>query len=240
MRIRWDNRLKLLRISTVAIIVSLILLLMFAGFTIYGNKVGNFVINVGPQGDIKLSLSVKQDLSEQTDRLVYGSLTELNDTSYGFLPDNLVENGLGNISDTKDSRYLAYSFYLINNSDRAVDYDMSMTLIDTVGDPLGMIRIMVIEGTSLATDSSNRIYALTESSVENQRSLQKELEKITPYRTQPFLTDGKNLFSITARDFQANAFIRYTIVIWLEGCDPDCDDRHIGDRVKTQLNIKGY
>jgi len=240
MRIRWDSRLKIMRVSTIAIIVSLILLIIFAGFTIYGNKVGNFVVNVGSQSDIKLSLSAKQDLSEQTDRLVYGSLMELNDTSYGFLPDDIAKGDLGNVSDKKDSRYLAYSFYLINNSDRALDYDMDMVLIDTVGDPLGMIRIMVIEETNSTNDRSNRIYALEESNEDNQQKLQKELEKITPYQTKPFLVDGKNLFSITVKDFQEGAFTRYTIVIWIEGCDPDCNNGHLGDRIKFQLNFTGY
>ena len=115
MRVRWDSRLKVMRVSTIAIIISLSLLLVFAGFTIYGNKVGNFVINVNAQSDIRLSLSAQENLSKQTERLAYSSVMELNDTSYCFLPEDISRQGFGNISDTKESRYLAYSFYLINS-----------------------------------------------------------------------------------------------------------------------------
>lgn len=240
MRVRWDSRLKVMRVSTVAIIVSLILLLIFAGFTIYGNKVGNFVINVNKNSDVRLSLSTQADLSNQTERLAYSSVMELNDTSYCFLPEDIARQGLGNVSDMKESRYLAYSFYLINNSDRALDYDMELNLIDTVGDPLGMLRVMLIEEENDTYDESNRIYALTEPSPEQEEQLQESLQTLVPYRTEPFLLGEQKLFLISVRDFEAGTHRRYTVVIWLEGCDPDCNNAHMGERAKLQLDIKGY
>ena len=240
MRVRWDRRLKVMRVSTVAIIICLILLLIFAGFTIYGNKVGNFVVNVNRNADIRLSLSSQADRSNQTERLAYSSVMELNDTSYCWLPNDLARRGFGNISDMEESRYLAYSFYLINNSDRALDYDMDLTLVDTVGDPLGMLRVMIIEEENDTYDESNRIYALTEPSPEQEAQLQAELLTLVPYRTEAFLLGEKKLFSINVKDFEVGAYRKYTVVIWLEGCDPDCNNKHMGERAKMQLDIRGY
>ena len=240
MRVRWDKRLKVMRVSTVAIIVCLILLLLFAGFTIYGNKVGNFVINVNSDSDIRLSLSAYGDLSNQTERLAYNTVMELNDTSYCFLPEDIARRGLGNVSDAKESRFLAYSFYLINNSDRAVDYDMEMKLIDTVGEPLGLMRVMVIEEENDVTDPSNRIYALAEPNPERQQMLDNELDRLIHYRTEDFLLGENKIFSINVKDFGVGAYRRYTIVVWLEGCDPDCTNEHMGARAKIQVDVKGY
>ena len=240
MLVRWDSRLKVMRVSTIAIIVSLILLLIFAGFTIYGNKVGNFVINVNEISGIKLSLSSYKDLSKQTDRLAYNSLMELNDSSFCFLPEDIARQGLGNVSDMETGNYLAYSFYLINNSDHAIDYDMELRLIDTVGDPLGMLRVMLIEEENDVNDPSNRIYALPEETPERNERLQNELNELIPYRTEDFLIGEGKLFSISARDFDVGAYRKYTVVIWLEGCDPDCNNSHLGDRAKLQLDINGY
>ena len=241
MRVWWDRRLKVMRVSTVAIIVSLILLLIFAGFTIYGNKVGNFVINVDSiHSEIRLSLSSQSNLSKQTDRLAYNSVMALNDTSNSFLPEDISSRGFGNVSDFENGNYLAYTFYLINNSDRAVDYDMDLMLVDTVGDPLGMLRVMLIEEENDTFDASNRIYALGESSAENEERLQSELQNLLPYRTENFLLGENKIFSVNAKDFAAGAYRKYTVVMWLEGCDPDCTNEKLGSRAKVQLDIHGY
>ena len=229
-----------MRASTIAIVTSLILLLLFAAFTIYGNKVGNFVINVDSHTDVRLSLSSQSDLSRQTERLAYDSVMELNDTTYAWLPNDIARQGVGNVSDTEKSTYLAYSFYLINNSSRALDYDMELNLLDTIGDPLGMVRVMLIEEENDTFDSSNRIYALPEQTVEREQALQADLATLRSYTTESFLLGENKLFSVNVKDFEAGAHRKYTVVIWLEGCDPDCNNDHIAARAKMQLDIQGY
>lgn len=241
MRVWWDKRLKVMRISTIAIVTTLIILLFFAGFTIYGNKVGNFVINVDMKTDIRLALSGHEDLSEQTERLAYTALMELNDTTYEWLPADLSSRGVGNVSDTDESRFMAYSFYLINNSDRAVDCKLDLNLLDTVGDPLGMIRVMLIEEENGTFAEGNRIYALPESSPERAERLENDLRyNHKPYDVEYFPIDEGKLFSVSLRDFGEGASRKYTVVIWLEGCDLDCTNDQVGSRVKLQLDIVGY
>lgn len=245
MRVWWDKRLKVMRVSTIAIITTLIILLFFAGFTIYGNKVGNFVINVDLRNDIRLSLSAQEDLSQQTERLAYGALTELVDTTYEWLPKNITQKGMGNISDDERSRYMAYSFYLINNSARAVDCDMVLNLVDIVGDPVGMMRVMLIEEDAGTFSEGNRIYALKEDTPERKTAMETDLAvNHKPYTVDYFQiekgdTEGP-LFSVEIKDLDAGAHRRYTIVVWLEGCDLDTNSNHIGARAKMQLDITGY
>ena len=139
---RWQKRLKWKRASAIAIIASVVVLGLFAAFTVYGNKVGNFVINVDNDKDIHLSLSVEENLSSQTERLAFDGLSELGDTTYAYLPDVIAADGIGDKSVAKS--HMAYSFYLINNSDRAVDYQMELKIADVVGDPLQILRVMLI------------------------------------------------------------------------------------------------
>lgn len=240
MRVWWDKRLKWMRASTIAIATSLILLLVFAAFTIYGNQVGSFVINVDDHSNIRLSLSSHEDLSHQTERLAYDSVMELNDTTYEWLPNDISRQGIGNVSDMEGCRYLGYTFYLINNSDRAVDYDMELNLIDVVGDPLGMMRAMVIEEDKDTFDPSNRIFALPESTPERQQELEDDLATMKPYQTEDFPIGENKLFSINIKDFEVGGSRKYTVVIWLEGCDPDCVNENSGARAKMQLDITGY
>lgn len=233
-KIRWEKRLKHMRISTIAILVSLILLIMFAGFTIYGNKVGNFIINVS-NGEVRIALSVKEDMSERTSRIAFNGLQGQGETTYSDLPSD-ISSGMGDKSDRLVNRYLAYSFWLINESDRGVDYVMDLNVIDTVGDPLSIIRVMVIEGDKPRDDASNVIFAKAEPSESENERLIAELNRYGYYETQPITSNGK-IFSIRGRDLPPKIGQKYTIVIWNEGCDPQCNDDRLGDRVKMQIDI---
>ena len=237
MKIRWEKRLKWMRISTVSIIVLLILLTFFAGFTIYGNKVGNFVINVKNE-ELNLSLSVYENLSVQTERLTFDGVSALGDNSYGLLPNDISGKGLGNLSEK--SAYAAYGFYLINNSYRDVDYVMDLKIVDVVKDPLPIIRIMLIEGENDTFDKGNRIFALKEETEEGERHLKKQLETILYYETEYFDVENGKIFSIKVRDLKKGGSQKYTLVMWIEGCDIECVNERLGSRIKLQLDITGY
>lgn len=227
-----------MRASTIAIIMTLLILGLFAGFTIYGNKVGNFVINVDNDKEIDLSLSVQEDLSKQTERLVFDGNAGIGDTTYGQLPPYISQGGLGDKS--VDRFYMAYTFYLINNSDRAVDIDMDLKLVDVVGDPLSVLRVMLIEGDNSTFAPGNRIYAQPETTEAAAEHLQTALAKWTPYETEPFHPEEEMIFSVTVKDMPQGANQKYTVVLWIEGCDLECTDERLGDRVKMQLDITGY
>lgn len=225
-----------MRFSTVAIIVLLILLTFFAGFTIYGDKVGNFVVNVKNE-ELKLSLSVKEDISERTERLTFDGVSALSDTTYEMLPDNLYK-GLG--SKSVSGAYTAYGFYLTNESERDVDYVMDLKITGVVKDPLPIIRVMLIEGERNTFDKGNRIFALAEASADAKRHLKEELEKRRYYETEPFDVINGKIFSIKVRDLEKGGSQKYTLVIWIEGCDIECVDSRIGSRIKLQLDITAY
>lgn len=236
-RISWDYRLKWMRISLVGIITILVILLLFAAFTIYGNKVGNFVVQVDKDKDIKLSLSIEEDLSQQTERLTFLGVSALSDTTYGLLPTNIIDDGLGETGALQ--RYAAYSFYLINNSERAVDYTMQLKLIDVVGDPLCILRVMVIEGENDTFSPANHIYAMDESTESARTHLSEALAQYRAYDTEPFLLEDNSLFTIEGKDLAQGEYTRYTIVLWIEGCDIECVDERLGSRVKLEVDITG-
>ena len=168
-KIKWEKRLKVMRISTIAILVALILLILFAGFTIYGNKVGNFVISVG-RDKLNISLSEYEDLSNRTSRLVFSGLNNQGDSTFVDLPKNL-SLGIGDKSDRVTNRYLAYSFYLINENDIKIDYRIELIVIDSIGDPLSILRVMLIAGDKEINNPANYIFAKEEPTEESQNNL---------------------------------------------------------------------
>lgn len=239
MKIRWRKRLKVMRTATRAIIFSLIVILLLAGFTVYGARVGTFVINV-ENDEIKLSLSVREDLSEQTARLTFYGVSALSDTTYGYLPED-VSAGVGDKSaqDNAAYKFMALGFYLINNSEREVDCVMELKVTATVGDPLSILRVLVIEGENGTWSEGNRIFAKPEKSEEDELYLKEGLNRIRYYETLPFISDEK-LFSVKIRDLKPSESQKFTLVFWAEGCDIDCTDDRISDKVKMRLDITGY
>ena len=242
MDLRWQKRLKVKRVSTIAIVASLFILSLFAGFTIYGNKVGNFVINV-TNDDVKLSLSIYDDLSSPTGRLTFSGMTRIGDITYSNIPEDIARQetskGVQGEKSVEDE-YMAFSFYLINFSSRAVDYDMDLNLTDSTGDSLSIIRVMLIEGDRAANDLSNRIYAKEEETDEAREYLQKGLEIYGTYETEDFDLENKRLFSVQGKDLGEGEAQKYTLVIWIEGCDIECTNERLGGRLKMQLDIYGY
>src|SRR5574344_2234749 len=143
---KWINRIKLLQISKFLIIVCLILSIVLAGFTIYGDKVGNFVISTQEQDPgIKIAITQYEDLSHQTDILAIKGLTEQTNTTLERIPFD-VSYGLGDKSDVKFKRYLAYSFYLVNNSATTVDLTAVIQITEMSNHLDSAVRVMLIMG----------------------------------------------------------------------------------------------
>ena len=59
----------------------------------------------------------------------------------------------------------------------------------------------------------------------------------TPNLTTPFV-DSYTILRNTIDEFQVEAIRRYTIVIWIEGSDPDCVDSAIGSEFRVAFNFR--
>ena len=213
---KWLKRLQMMRISKIVIAVSLALSVIFAGFTIYGNKVGNFIINVSNDG-AHIAATMKEDLSDLSSRLSVSGLEGQGATTYEDIPRSIAR-GIGNKSDTVYQTYMAFSFYLVNKTERSVDYDMSLNVVDSVGRAIDIMRVMI-----------------TEASEEGENWLKQH----TSYETIAFISE-KQLMAKRVTDFQPEDKVKYTIVIWVEGWDMDCTDERLQDRIKMKLDFYAY
>ena len=49
---------------------------------------------------------------------------------------------------------------------------------------------------------------------------------------------GNTIVKKVVRDFAPGAITKYTVVIWLEGSDPDCVDKILGGVFKIDMNLE--
>lgn len=230
---RWLKRLKLLRISRIAIPVAIILLVFFAAFTIYGNKVGNFVINVDKQGP-SIGVSMEEDLSDVTSIISVAGMDEQGLATYEYIPSD-ISDGVGLKSDYVKYEYFAVSFYLVNLSDRTVDYDVQLNILDNIGVGTDILRCLVIEGDA----SEGTIYAKPEENEEDKEELQSQLTKFKYYESVDFVSDNIAMAK-RVTDFASGDRIKYTVVLWMEGCDKLAVDGCEGSRVKMSMDFVAY
>lgn len=244
---RWLKRLKMMRISKYAIVICLLLSIVFAGFTVYGANTGNFNIYV-QESDVSLAVYMKDDKSDLGAHLSVSTLDQLFDCTYLFVPDDIAtkgtpEKGLGSKNDPYN-RYIAFSLCLVNMSDRAVDYRVAMTINDTTagkdgGNVLGALRVALIRGDDPMTAA--KFFAKPEDNVENKTYLENQLKnEYRPYpsETIDFISETQ-IFSEDYQDLDVNGEQKFTIVIWLEGCDVDCIDNLLSGKVKMGLEFVG-
>jgi hypothetical protein len=225
----WKNRIKLKKISGIAIAVCLLASVLFAGFTIYGTQVGNFVIAID-NNDIAIALTENDDLSGQDTRITVKGLKRQGDTTYSEIPDDIYE-GAGTKNDTKTNSYMAFGFYLVNNSLRPVDYDFEVLLQSATKNAENAVRIMIIGG-----DGDYReIFAKAESSEEAAERLRDN----TDYETTDFL-DDRTVCRKSVYGLESGASIKYTVVLWLEGWDADDTDGILGASLKMKMTFTAY
>jgi len=225
---RWLKRIKLNRISKIVIPVALALLVFFAAFTVYGTQVGNFVVNVD-KGDASIAVYMEEDKSDLTSRIAVSALDSQDLATLTDIPSTIHE-GLGLKSDYDNKKYFAVSFYLVNLTDRTVDFDVTMNILDSVGVARDIVRVMLIEG-----ESDGVIYAKAEETEEETAKLESECG----YTPVNFVSDNI-AFARHVVDLYAGYKIKYTVVIWMEGWDVLAVDGCEGSRIKMQMDFVAY
>ena len=263
MKLRWTKRLKWLRISKIIIPLALAISLVFVGFSVYADNAQNFIVRIDGEDEVKLSLTLERDLTNQTS--VLNIPFEGSQTAATFVPptgnpdDNNydvcnIPNDIASFdkvtygkNNSNEITFSACSFYLVNNSDRAVDVDMKMNIdgIMTNGNNAGIhiddaVRVMLIEGEPSLSDNTYTVYSKPERTQENKDSLIAH----APYsaNTVDFVSDtcvmersGDNAI----KSLGAGKSVKFTIVFWLEGWDAECSDVIRGEMLKFSVDFTG-
>ena len=136
-----------------------------------------------------------------------------------WLPDNLSE---GEGSHNGDN-YLAYSFYLENQGVDPINYWYTIISDDVIKNVDRAIRIMVIR------NDEQIIYAKANETTGEAEIFGDEI-------TTPFYSNT-NLILQQRQNMQPGEIDKFTIVIFLEGDDPDCTDELIGGEMKMHMDI---
>ena len=205
-------------ISILLIILTAIIAVAYAVSYFY-DKIGSFTVMVNKYDMINqgLTLSETPEFEKTIATLNADILYDMTNISGDDLPDNLdMINGVHN-----GDNYIAYTFYLINSGEATVAYKGVMSVENVTKNVDEAIRVAVYE------NGEKTVYGKTKSDGTGIESdCDKEFES-----SLAVMSTKREKFSPGAKD-------KFTVVIWLEGNDPDCIDDIIGGKLKLSMKFE--
>lgn len=207
--------IKIVKIVFLCILSFLTILFIILSFIYNGGK---FVITLDPNSSLESSLALFED-SEYKDvkrKLYAEEINFMDNISIKWLPEN--------IDDEKDGshngqNYIAYTFYIENKGKDIVNYWYEVIIDDVIKNVDNAVRIMIFR------NGEKTVYAKIN-----------EVTNMPEDGTKPFASKESALLE-QRKDFKPKDIDKFTIVVWLEGDDPDCVNAIIGGEIKMHMNI---
>lgn len=179
-------------------------------------KMGNFTINLNRLELYRKGISIADNgnFDGATARLVANTVQDATNISIDDIPADVDDVDGGH----NGKNYMAYTYYVRNAGKEDLGYIASITLDSCAKGAEKAVRIAVYQNGERIVYAAPADDGGTEDGCEN------------------FLSD-KIVCQYENKDFLVGNVDRYTIVIWMEGDDPNCVDAIIGGSVQFSMSI---
>jgi len=205
---------KIVKIALLVILLILLILYLVIGI-IYNNENFSITLDRNLYYDKGLIIYDDPDYKVYRSELYAKSPETFDNISYKWLPLDINESNGGSHN---GSNYLAYTFFVENKGIDVADYYSELVIDDVVKKVDEAVRI--------------RVYKNGEEKTYAKISARNTAEE----NTVPFLEERLIALDHVA-DFKPGDIDKYTIVLWVEGSDPECNDNILGGEIKISMNF---
>lgn len=206
-----------IRLLKLALLICLLFLIIiyFLLRVWFGN--GGFVIRLNRNFSKENGIILQETRDNPTYKfqLSAGDIKDLTNISINWLPPNLNEEAEGSHN---GDNYLAYTFYLHNMGTRTVNYWYTIFIDDVINRVDTAIRLM------LYRNDEQVVYA-------KQAANGSDEPGTVQFQSDTIVTSQQ------VKDFTPDEYDKFTIVMWVEGDDPECLDDLIGGMIKMHMDI---
>ena len=201
-----------------ALLIMLIFLLIIYFALRVAYDTGRFTVVLDTSSDMKGALVMYANKNEKLTRRTLSAdvLDFMTNISEDWLPENIDDEADGGHN---GENYIAYTFYIENMGDETIHYWYRIHIDDVVKNVDKAIRVAVY------LNGEKTVYAKA-----NERTSKPE-ENTTAFK------DEESVMLVQRRDFKSKDVDKFTVVIWVEGDDPDCIDDLIGGEMKMHMTI---
>jgi len=215
---KYKKRKKTEKIAMIVLLV-LLLLLIIAYFilNIVYNE-GSFTISMDKNTYLDSNLVMYESLNDRSSviKLSTSKIAFMDNISINWLPDNINNEAEGAHN---GENYIAYTFYLENQGNETINYWYSVTVDDIIKNVDDAVRIMIY------INDDQVVYA-------KKSAITGEAEPdTTEFR------DDDTIILESRQGMNPDDRDKITIVIWLEGDDPECVNAILGGEMKMHMDI---
>lgn len=210
-----DDKIKKLRKSLVLMLIFL-LGIYFILRIVY--QTGRFTITLDTSSDMKGALVMYANKNDKITRrtLQADVLDFITNISGDWIPENINDEADGGHN---GDNYIAYTFYVENEADETIHYWYKILIDDIVKNVDEAIRVAVY------LNGEKTVYAKA-----NSRTSQPEKDTIAFKDTDTVMLEQR-------KNFKSGDVDKFTVVMWIEGDDPECIDDLIGGEMKMHMVI---
>lgn len=213
--VKKKTRARILKILLIIVILFLVNLYIILGLIYKGD---NFTVTLDSEYGRESGLVLYEDPEKKLSRtyLKSADIEFFSDISVKWLPENIDTEGNGSHN---GRNYIAYTFYAENQGQDTINYWTTIEIEDVVKNVDEAIRVMVIK------NGEKTIYA----------KKNRDTGELEP-DTQAFYSED-TVMLVNNENFKVGDIDKYTVVIWVEGDDPECKDELIGGEIKMHMDI---
>lgn len=211
-----DRERKINAIKLGLLIMALFLIIIYFLLTAFYEG-GSFTVSLDSTFAQKSGLVMLETKDGEDKRVLKAARADFIDNiSVKWLPKDLNKQGEGSHN---GENYFAYSFYIKNKGSEVVNYWYEIIIDDVIRNADEAIRVMLYRNDDM------KIYAKANSKT-----------GIAEEGTTTFFSD-KEVAVEQRAGFAPGEVDKFTIVVFVEGDDPDCLDNIIGGEMKMHMDI---
>ncbi len=183
------------------------------------DKYGSFTVKISKYDMMRQGLTLSEIPEyERTEAVLNADIVyDMTNISGNDLPENIdMINGSHN-----GESYIAYTFYLINAGDDTITYEGEMTMENITNNVDEAVRVAVY------VNGEKTVYGKTKSN-----GTGKESDCDSEFTSSTVVMQTKH------EAFEPKSKDKFTVVVWIEGNDPDCTDELIGGTLKLGMDFK--
>lgn len=216
------RKIKRRRIIIAAVISTFtVALALYVGLHMGDADADSVKIKVEPGSEASLTLSANE-FEDSSPYLSAKAPERITNITYATLPLSNIDQVYGSHN---GPNYVAYTFDLKNDGKVAVDFEEKLVIGNTTKGIDSAVRIIIYE------DGFPTIYAKEASDGTAEKVSEDNQEDTVPFY------DNFTVLNKTVTNFEVDAIRHYTIVIWIEGSDPDCKDNILGGEFKVSFSF---
>ncbi len=213
----WQSFGKKLKLSVLLLLLLLIVIYIVLSFNM---SVGSFYVSIKSNDQLESGMAIYESQKDPTPKrkLSADNLQFMDNISINWLPKNIQNEAEGSHN---GDNYIAYTFYVENQSDNVFNYWYELSIDDVVKHADEAARVMIF------VNDNKTVYAKVNS-----------LDGTPEVDTKAFLQEKDGVIIREQRkNLIPDAIDRVTVVVWIEGDDPDCVDALIGGQIKMHMSI---